>query len=94
MGSAALPCSPLSPAPVAGIEAGEDFHPHLPGREGALGAEPAESAHPTHNCWHRGSMADSQCGRTSGPQSDKKRLGSLRFGKENLRPSSPLDDKL
>ncbi len=70
VGSAAHPCSPPCQAPAAGTEWGGDSRPHPPGREGALGVAPAESARPARNCWHPVSAAGSQYGRTSGPLSE------------------------
>lgn len=69
-GSAARLCSPPYQEPDAGIWGGEGSRPRPPGREGALGVAPAESAHPARNCWRPGSVAGSQCGKTSGPLSE------------------------
>lgn len=70
MGSAAHLCSPPCQVPAAGILEGGGSHLRPPRKEAALGAAPAEFAHPARSCWHPGSVAGSQYGRTSGPLSE------------------------
>lgn len=52
--------------PVSGIWEGEGSHPRPPGREEASGVGPAGSAHPGQTHLSPGSVADNQCGKTSG----------------------------